>query len=57
MSPARANDAALDAALRPLIGAINVDIMREANRRAGSGDATASPEAVARWLSGQIKGP
>jgi osmoprotectant transport system permease protein len=47
VSPRRADDAAFLDALRPLIGAIDVATMREANRRvAGS----ATPEVVARWL-------
>jgi osmoprotectant transport system permease protein len=51
VSPKRANDQAFLAALRPLIGAINVETMREANRRTGEG---ASPAAAARWLSEHI---
>jgi osmoprotectant transport system permease protein len=51
VSPKRANDQAFLAALRPLIGAINVEAMREANRRTGEG---ASPAAAARWLSEHI---
>jgi osmoprotectant transport system permease protein len=47
VSPRRANDAAFLDALRPLIGAIDVGVMREANRRAAG---SATPEAVARWL-------
>src|SRR4051812_13529924 len=52
ISPKRANDAALIEAVRPLIDAINVDLMREANRRASGG---ATPEATAAWLWEQIK--
>jgi osmoprotectant transport system permease protein len=51
VSPRRAKDGAFLDALRPLIGAINVETMREANRRASGG---ASPEAVARWLGERI---
>jgi osmoprotectant transport system permease protein len=51
VSPRRANDTALLEALRPLVGAIDVETMREANRRASTG---ATPEAVARWLDGKI---
>jgi osmoprotectant transport system permease protein len=47
VSPRRAEDRALLAALSPLIGAIDVETMREANLRAGTG---ATPEAAARWL-------
>ncbi len=42
ISPQRANDAALLAALRPLVDAIDVTMMREANLRASGGD-SASP--------------
>ena len=38
VSPRRANDTALLAALRPLVGAIDVTLMREANLRASRGD-------------------
>jgi osmoprotectant transport system permease protein len=47
LSPRRAEDKALLAAMRPLIGAIDVETMREANLRVGTG---ATPEAVAHWL-------
>jgi osmoprotectant transport system permease protein len=51
VSPKRADDQAFLAALRPLVGAIDVEAMREANRRASTG---ATPEAVARWLGEKI---
>ncbi len=51
ISPRRANDQAFIAALRPLLGAIPIETMREANRRAGEG---ASPLSVARDLAGRI---
>ncbi|HET7155779.1 MAG TPA: glycine betaine ABC transporter substrate-binding protein, partial [Hyphomicrobiaceae bacterium] len=51
VSPKRASDRAFVDALRPLIGKISVDVMREANRRAGEG---ASPEVAARWLAEKI---
>jgi osmoprotectant transport system permease protein len=47
ISPKRAGDEALAAALQPLVRAVPVEKMREANRRAGSGQ---SPEDAARWL-------
>jgi osmoprotectant transport system permease protein len=50
----RAHDAALIAALKPLIGAIDVKTMREANLRAASGGAAASPPVVAKWMWGEI---
>jgi osmoprotectant transport system permease protein len=53
VSPQRANDAALLDALRPLVGAIDVATMREANLRA-SGSAIASPAEAARWLWSEI---
>ncbi|CAN5441266.1 glycine betaine ABC transporter substrate-binding protein [soil metagenome] len=50
LSPKRANDEELKAALQPLIGRIDIAAMREANLRAAGGDGNSSPEAVARWL-------
>ena len=56
ISPKRANDAALIAALRPLIDAIDVDMMRQASARAvmGHGNSNASPDQAAIWLWGEI---
>jgi osmoprotectant transport system permease protein len=51
VSPRRAGDKAFLAALAPLVGTIDVERMREANRRASSG---ATPEAAARWLGERI---
>jgi osmoprotectant transport system permease protein len=48
ISPKRAQDEKLMAALKPLIVAIDVAKMREANRRAANG----SPAQAARWLGG-----
>ncbi len=48
LSPKRANDERLIAALRPLINTIPVALMREANLRASQGDK--SPFEVANWL-------
>jgi len=48
IGPGRAGDAKLAAALKPLIGAIPVATMQEANLRASS--TGASPGEVARWL-------
>jgi osmoprotectant transport system permease protein len=50
LAPKRAADSALRAALRPLLGAIDISTMREANLRAAGNDSTSSPDAVARWL-------
>jgi len=50
LSPKRADDPTLKAALVPLLGKIDIANMREANLRAAGGDATSSPDVVARWL-------
>src|SRR4051812_24700294 len=50
LSPKRADDQALRAALTPLLGRIDIATMREANLRAAGNDANSSPDAVARWL-------
>ncbi|MEA2883309.1 MAG: osmoprotectant transport system substrate-binding protein opuBD [Bradyrhizobium sp.] len=50
ISPKRADDQALRAALMPLPGRIEIAVMREANLRASGNDANSSPDAVARWL-------
>jgi osmoprotectant transport system permease protein len=54
ISPRRTSDAALTSALKPLIDAIDVTMMRGANLRA-SGGANASPHAAARWLWSEIQ--
>jgi len=51
LSPQRANDAAFASALKPLVGAIDVTAMREANLRAGK----TSPSEAARWLWRKIE--
>jgi osmoprotectant transport system permease protein len=50
ISAKRANDALLLRALSPLIGAIDVEAMREANYRVDRDTDKASPAAAARWL-------
>jgi osmoprotectant transport system permease protein len=50
VAPKRAGDERLQAALRPLLGRVDISAMREANLRAAGNDGNASPEAVARWL-------
>jgi osmoprotectant transport system permease protein len=50
LAPRRADDQALQAALKPLLGKIDIADMREANLRASGNDAASSPDAVARWL-------
>jgi len=53
VSPARAKDARFRAALRPLIGSIPVDRMRQANYMVDRDSDKASPEAAAKWLAGR----
>jgi osmoprotectant transport system permease protein len=50
ISPKRAEDQTLRAALTPLLGQIDITTMRAANLRASGNDATSSSDAVARWL-------
>jgi osmoprotectant transport system permease protein len=52
LSPRRANDEKLVAALMPLLNAIPVDLMRAANAQAGDGKTSA--EEAARWLGERI---
>jgi osmoprotectant transport system permease protein len=54
LAPKRAGDEQLKAALKPLIGKIDIADMREANLRASGNDATSSPDAVARWLWNKV---
>ncbi|MHC2703411.1 glycine betaine/choline ABC-type transport system substrate-binding protein [Bradyrhizobium liaoningense] len=54
LAPKRAGDERLQAALRPLLGKIDIATMREANLRASGNDANSSPDAVAKWLWGKI---
>jgi osmoprotectant transport system permease protein len=57
LAPKRAHDAALQAALRPLLGRIDIDTMREANLRANNNNADSSSTSVARWLWQRIERP
>ena len=50
LSPKRADDAKLRNALQPLLGKIDLPLMRAANLRAAGNDATSSPDSVARWM-------
>ncbi len=50
LSPKRADDAKLRSALQPLLGSIDLPLMRAANLRAAGNDATSSPESVAKWM-------
>jgi osmoprotectant transport system permease protein len=52
LSARRAQDEVLIAALKPLIGAIPVELMRAANLRASNGDTSADD--AARWLEQQM---
>ncbi|KTT75360.1 ABC transporter permease/substrate-binding protein [Sphingomonas endophytica] len=54
LSPAHRDDAKFAAALRPLIGRIPVEAMREANYRVDRDGDKQSPEAAARWLARRI---
>jgi osmoprotectant transport system permease protein len=54
IAPQRTNDEAFMSALRPLVDAIDVTMMRGANLRA-SGDSNASPGEAARWLWSEIQ--
>jgi len=53
LAPKRANDQTLIGALQPLVNAVPVAVMREANLRASKGGT--SPAEVARWLGQQIE--
>jgi osmoprotectant transport system permease protein len=55
LAPKRADDRALREALSPLLGAIDVELMREANRRAGDTTRSETIAAVARWLWQELK--
>ncbi len=52
LSPKRVRDERFLDALRPLVGAIPVEMMRDANRRAGDG---IMPEAVARDMAARLE--
>ncbi|MBC7985194.1 MAG: ABC transporter permease subunit, partial [Sphingomonadaceae bacterium] len=54
IAPARARDEGFTAALRPLIGAIPVEAMREANHMVDRDADKRSPAEAARWLTERI---
>jgi osmoprotectant transport system permease protein len=54
VSPDRANDARFVAALRPLIGAVPVEAMREANLMVDRDTDKRDPAEAARWLARRI---
>ncbi|HVW70027.1 MAG TPA: ABC transporter permease/substrate-binding protein [Steroidobacteraceae bacterium] len=54
ISPARASDPVLLRALRPLVGAIPIDAMRQANYMVDRDSDRISPNQAARWLESEI---
>jgi osmoprotectant transport system permease protein len=54
LSPRMAKDARMIAALRPLIGNVPVEAMREANYMVDRDAAKVSPDVAARWLEKKI---
>ncbi|OWK28873.1 ABC transporter permease/substrate-binding protein [Sphingomonas dokdonensis] len=54
VAPKRADDARFTGALRPLLGAISVENMREANYMVDRDSDKATPEAAADWLAQRI---
>jgi osmoprotectant transport system permease protein len=50
LAPKRADDVRFQAALKPLIGAISVERMREANYMVDRDSNKSSPDQAARWL-------
>ena len=55
VAPGRAKDARFLAALKPLTGKIDVDLMRQANYLVDREEDKQTPEAAARWLARQMK--
>ena len=53
LSPRRANDATLRRALTPLIGAVPIGLMREANQMVDRDENKVSPAQAAQWLAGK----
>jgi osmoprotectant transport system permease protein len=53
----RANDPLLLRALLPLVGALSVEAMREANYRVDRDAQKETPDAAARWLAERALGP
>ena len=54
VAPARADDARFVDALQPLIGAIRVDAMRQANLMVDRDTDKRTPADAARWLATEI---
>jgi osmoprotectant transport system permease protein len=57
LAPQDAGDRRMAAALRPLVGAIPVTLMRQANYRVDRDTDKQSPEQAARWLEAKIAAP
>ncbi|MBX3563136.1 MAG: ABC transporter permease/substrate-binding protein [Sphingomonas sp.] len=55
LSPAHAGDARMQALLKPLVGAIAVERMREANYMVDRDTGKKSPDDAARWLESGLK--
>ncbi len=55
LAPSRAHDPLLERALAPLLGAIPVELMREASLRVDRDADKEPPAAAARWLAQQIR--
>jgi glycine betaine/choline ABC-type transport system substrate-binding protein/ABC-type proline/glycine betaine transport system permease subunit len=55
LSPKRATDARLRDVLTPLLGRIDIELIRQANLRAAGGGGDGTPDAVARWLWDRVK--
>ncbi len=51
LAPRRANDATLRRALTPLIGAVPIEPMREANQMVDRDENKVSPAQAAQWLA------
>src|SRR4029453_8519447 len=56
LSPRRADDKALQDALQPLLGKLDIATMQEANLRAGGSQGAASTDTVARWIREKVGG-
>ena len=54
VSPKHARDARFLDAVRPLVGKVPVELMREANYMVDRDEAKASPEEAARWLEARL---
>jgi len=55
LAPRRASDSHLRRALTPLIGAVSIDLMRQANQMVDRDENKVSPAQAARWIAGQAK--